>query len=112
VRKAIAAGTPLEGLALVEAAWARMCQGVREDGSEIDANDPFWGSLQTVALEARTRPQSWLDQKSIYGDLARNDDFAAAFDRWLHMIWKDGMEAALTAYCGAFENMQRGARLA
>jgi mannitol 2-dehydrogenase len=112
VRKAIAAGTPLEGLALVEAAWARMCQGVREDGSEIDANDPFWSRLQVVAIEARTRPQTWLDQQSIYGDLAQNAGFAAAFDRWLHMIWKDGIEAALTAYYGASQNIQRGAQLA
>jgi mannitol 2-dehydrogenase len=110
VRKAIAAGTPLEGLALVEAAWARMCQGVREDGSEIEPNDPFWDKLQAVAKDARTRPQAWLDQQSIYGELAQNADFAAAFDRWLHMIWNDGMEAALAAYCEASKDAQRGTR--
>lgn len=112
VRKAIAAGKPLEGLALVEAAWARMCQGVREDGSEIKANDPFWDNLQAVAKEARTHPQAWLDQQSIYAELAQNADFAAAFERWLHIIWKDGMETALAAYCGTSQDAQSGARLA
>ncbi|SFR39416.1 mannitol 2-dehydrogenase [Litoreibacter janthinus] len=107
VRKAIAAGTPLEGLALVEAAWARMCQGEREDGSEILPNDPIWDKLQAVAKEARARPQAWLEQQSIYGELAQNAKFSATFERWLHMIWNEGMEAALTAYCGASPNAER-----
>ncbi|CAN0605643.1 unnamed protein product, partial [Ectocarpus sp. 12 AP-2014] len=40
VRDALQAGADVTGLALVEALWARMCFGTREDGSTIDANDP------------------------------------------------------------------------
>lgn len=104
VRKAIEKGTPLNGFALVEAAWARMCQGTREDGSIIEANDPMWDALQTTAESARMRPQVWLDQPSIYGDLAQNPAFSAAFDHWLRMIWNDGMDAALSAYCEMSED--------
>ena len=107
VRNAIAAGLPIEGLALVEAAWARMCQGTREDGSIIEANDPFWDGLQTAAITARERPQAWLEQKSIYDELAQNSEFAVAFDRWLTIIWRDGMEAAMAAYCGNFQVAER-----
>lgn len=107
VRKAIAKGTPLAGLALVEAAWARMCDGQREDGSEIAANDPFWDTVQAAAKAARARPQAWLEQQSIYGDLAQNPAFCAAFDGWLRMIWADGMEAALAAYCHPAQDARR-----
>lgn len=99
VRKAIDKGTPLDGFALVEAAWARMCQGTREDGSQIEPNDPMWDALQATAEAARSRPQAWLDQQSIYGDLAQNPVFTAAFDHWLRMIWSDGLSVALSAYC-------------
>jgi mannitol 2-dehydrogenase len=98
VREALAAGTPVEGLALVEAAWARMCEGTREDGSVIEPNDPFWNDLTKVAKAARTRPRAWLEQRQTYGDLADAPRFADAFEKWLATIWSDGMEAALTAY--------------
>src|SRR5699024_2437111 len=42
VRDGFKAGTPVEGLALIESVWARMCFGTREDGSAIEPNDPLW----------------------------------------------------------------------
>ena len=33
IRDGLATGKSVEGLALVEAAWARMCEGTRENGS-------------------------------------------------------------------------------
>jgi mannitol 2-dehydrogenase len=98
VRDALDAGASVEGLALVEALWARMCVGTREDGSEIAPNDPDWDGLQAKAQAARTRPQEWLNQPMIYGDLAATPTFAAAFDRWLRQVWTDGTEAALSTY--------------
>jgi mannitol 2-dehydrogenase len=107
VRKAIEKGTPLDGFALVEAAWARMCQGTREDGSQIEPNDPMGDALKAAADTARMRPQAWLDQHSIYGDLAQNAAFSAAFEHWLGLIWNDGMGAALSAYCETSESTDR-----
>ncbi|RYH04267.1 mannitol dehydrogenase family protein [Salipiger sp. IMCC34102] len=98
VRDALKAGTPVEGLALAEALWARMCQGTREDGSTIAPNDPHWDTLQAAAVEARTRPGAWLQQGWIYGDLAKETRFAEAFHRWLTLIWAEGTDAALKAY--------------
>ncbi|MFO6465034.1 mannitol dehydrogenase family protein [Jannaschia sp. KMU-145] len=98
IRDALAAGTSVEGLALVEALWARMCEGTREDGSEIAPNDPIWDRLQPVAAVARERPQAWLEQEALYGDLGEQPRFADAFAGWLRMIWNDGTEAALAAY--------------
>ena len=98
VRDALKSGAPVAGLALVEAFWARMCEGTREDGSAIAPNDPAWGELQAAASIARKRPRTWLEQRRFYGDLAQTARFADAFDDWLAMIWRDGAEATLRAY--------------
>jgi mannitol 2-dehydrogenase len=46
LRDALAAGGSVKGLALVEALWARMCAGTREDGTLIEPNDPQWTALR------------------------------------------------------------------
>jgi mannitol 2-dehydrogenase len=101
IRDALKSGTPINGLALAEALWARMCEGSREDGSQIAPNDPFWDSLQAAAKDARRRPAAWLEQKTFYGDLADDRRFSAAFKDWLALIWSEGTEAALRKYLGA-----------
>jgi len=98
LRDQLAEGRSVDGLAHVEALWARMCVGVREDGSVIEANDPLWHDLQTTAQAAKTRPAAWLEQRQIYGDLADATPFATAFCKWLPMIWSEGCEATLGAY--------------
>lgn len=98
LRDALAAGTPTSGLALSQAIWARMCEGTREDGSQIAPNDPIWDCLKRAAKAAKTNPQAWLDQGNLYGDLAQHETFATQFSDWLTLIWADGVEAALRHY--------------
>ena len=98
IRDALAADTPVDGLALVEALWARMCAGVREDGSVIEANDPFWDTLQAAATAAKDDPQTWLAQDKFYGELGQNQRFAKSFDRWLRLVWTKGTEVSLRTY--------------
>jgi mannitol 2-dehydrogenase len=98
VRDGLAAGSPISGLALVEALWARMCEGTREDGSRIEPNDPAWDRLQPRAEAVRKRPGAWLEQTEIYGDLGTHSRFATAFDAWSSLIGKRGTRAALETY--------------
>ncbi|MDP2083246.1 MAG: mannitol dehydrogenase family protein [Pseudotabrizicola sp.] len=98
VRDGLRAGAPVRGLALVEAAWARMCEGTRDDGSKIAPNDPFWDMLTETAGQARRNPRAWLEQRQFYGDLADAPRFADAFDQWLTIMYQDGMEAAVQRY--------------
>lgn len=98
IKDALDAGTPVSGLALVEAMWARMCEGTREDGSRIEPNDPSWDTLTKVAAQARNAPQVWLEQKQLYGDLADAAPFAESFARWLELIWSKGAQSALETY--------------
>ncbi len=100
LRDGIAAGSSVRGLALVEALWARMCAGTREDGSPIEPNDPNWDALQACALAARDDPAVWLAQGQLYGDLGRNAAFADPFADWLRALWRDGTRATLGAYIG------------
>ena len=100
LRDALAAEAPIEGLALTEALWARMCEGTRDDGSQIEPNDPIWDQLNATARFARADPSAWLKQRSLYGNLTDNPRFTEAFLRWLTMIWADGTEAAIGAYLG------------
>lgn len=92
------AGTDVTGLALVEALWARMCAGTREDGSVIPPNDPFWDDLQRNALAAREDPMIWLAQRQYYGALADDPDFARQFALWHQMVWKEGAVVAIERY--------------
>jgi mannitol 2-dehydrogenase len=98
IKDGLNAGTPIVGLALVEAAWARMCAGSRENGSEIAPNDPFWDELHANALDARNDPGKWIKQRRIYGNLADDRRFADAFFRCMRLVWDDGIEAAAQAY--------------
>ena len=99
IRDGIARGNSVRGLALVEAAWARMCAGTREDGSKIEPNDPNWDHLQALALQAKADPMVWLGMENIYGELAQAPEFSDAFAHWLGVIWRDGTRAAIQAYC-------------
>ncbi len=101
LRDGLRTGTPVEGLALVEAFWARMCWGRREDGSVIEPNDPYWDILMEAAQAAREHPRAWLEQRQFYGDLVEAPRFVNAFERWLNRIWSDGCEATLQAYTAA-----------
>ena len=100
LRNGLAAGGSIDGLALIEAAWARMCLGKRDDGSVIEANDPSWETLTAHALAAKERPRAWLEMKHIYGDLADDPRFSSAFERWLTHMYREGMEATLRIYLG------------
>ncbi len=101
VRDGLAAGTSVEGLALVEAIWARMCAGRREDDSLIEPNDPMWDMLSATAAEAERTPSAWLRMTHIYGDLVNDGSFATAFDKWLSALYRDGVEATVHRYIGS-----------
>jgi len=99
IRDALAAGGSITGLALVSALWCRYCAGTQDDGTEIPPNDPNWDMLQPLALSARVNPQLWLDGlRTVYGEVADDTRFAAAFGNALRQLWDQGTAATLTTY--------------
>ena len=97
IRDAVAHGTALDGLALSQALWAKMCTGQREDGSTIEPNDPIWDDLNTAASSS----EAWLAQNQIYGDLAQDSQFKASFTTWANLVNENGVLVALRTYLAA-----------
>ena len=75
-----------------------MCAGTREDGSQIEPNDPHWDRLTKIAAAARHRPLAWLEMEEIYGGLAQDTNFAPIFESWLSSIYETGLEATIKRY--------------
>ncbi|TVP69132.1 MAG: mannitol dehydrogenase family protein [Rhodobacteraceae bacterium] len=100
IRAGLAKGTPVQGLALVAALWARSCLGLRENGTPIEANDPLWPLLQTAASAAHVTPAAWLEQVPIYHDVKGAPKFAEAFCRWYADLAAHGTDAVIGHYTG------------
>ena len=98
IRDNIARGVMPAGLVLASAMWCRYCYGVDETGAEIAPNDPNWDNLQAVAKKAKNDPSAWTSMRVIYGDLADNTAFVAAFTETLNHLWANGAEAAMKRY--------------
>ena len=96
----LAAGRSVIGLALVSAFWARYCYGETGSGRPIAPNDPSWDRLTAQARRAKVEPAAWLEMTDIFGDLAQNKSYVAAFTHALATIWSSGTEATLKAYLG------------
>ena len=94
----VTAGNSVTGLALVSALWCRYCYGTTESGAVIEPNDPSWDRLVAQARLAKAEPAAWLAMADIYGDLARNPAFTAAFSKALNMLWEVGTQATLELY--------------
>ncbi|MEQ1900006.1 MAG: mannitol dehydrogenase family protein [Devosia sp.] len=94
----VKSGRPVTGLALVSALWARYCYGETGSGKPIAPNDPNWDRLTAQAKRARSNPTAWLEMTDIFGDLAANPSYVAAFSHALTTLWSIGTEATLKAY--------------
>lgn len=94
----LAQGKPVTGLALVSALWARYCYGETDSGKPIAPNDPNWDRLTALAKEARTDPKAWLSMADIFGDLATDPVYVAAFTHALSTLWQVGTRETLKRY--------------
>jgi mannitol 2-dehydrogenase len=91
----LAAGLPVDGLALESALWCRYCAGTTEAGAAIEANDPNWERLNLAARAAAADPGAWLGMRDIYGAVAEAEAFRAPFRAHLAALWQDGTAAVL-----------------
>jgi len=97
-RDRLAKGGTVTGLALVSALWCRYCYGETDSGKAIAPNDPVWDRLQAQARQAKDRPQAWLEMSDIFGELAQNPTYVAAFTSALRSLWSIGAKATLEKY--------------
>jgi mannitol 2-dehydrogenase len=98
VRDRLAAGAPVDGLALEVALWCRYCFGQDEGGKAIAPNDDNWTALTALAKGAKDDPAVWLTNGAVFGDLAQDRRFSAPFAAALRSLWSVGVTATLAAY--------------
>lgn len=94
----LAQGQGVTGLALVSALWARYCYGESDSGRAIPPNDPSWERLTALARAAKAEPKAWLTMGDIFGPLAGDARYVAAFTGALSSLWARGTAATLEAY--------------
>ena len=87
-----------QGLALVSALWCRYCAGTTESGKPIAPNDPNWERIQAAAKAARGDPKAFLAMRDIFGRLADDPAYVAAFSRALSLLWSQGVRKTLDDY--------------
>ena len=97
IRDRLAAGAPVEGLALASALWCRYCFGETESGETIAPNDPAWPLLQDHAARARREPDAWLELDA-YDPVRASLPFRAAFAAALASVWDRGVVRTLEGY--------------
>lgn len=95
--EAIERSLPHERLTLALAAWIRYLQGVDFDGNEIDVEDPMKRTLQPLARESAHDVQPLLEVRSVFGNLAGDDDFVARLQAALLHLELYGPGSALEA---------------
>ncbi|HTJ59008.1 MAG TPA: mannitol dehydrogenase family protein [Devosiaceae bacterium] len=97
-RDSLAKGGSVTGLALVSALWCRYCYGESDSGKPIPPNDENWDRLQAQSKRAKDDPKAWLEMGDIFGDLASNPAYIAAFSAALRSLWSVGTKATLEKY--------------
>jgi len=94
----VQSGQSVSGLSLVSALWCRYCYGETDSGAVIEPNDPSWDRLTAQSRLAKDNPAAWLEMTDIYGDLAKDPTFSAAFTKALTTLWEIGTKATLERY--------------
>lgn len=98
VQDMLQSGQVPKGLALSSALWCHYCKGDTDTGDVIAENDPNWAELQANARRTIEDPLVWLAQEDIYGNLAQDAGFVAAFSAALKSVETHGTAETLRAY--------------
>ena len=77
------------------ASWARYAEGVDERGEPIKVVDRLRDSLMPLARRQREDPDAFIANRDIFGDLADNKSFVAAYRSALDSLHQRGARATL-----------------
>ena len=79
VHAQLKAGGDISRSALVVASWARYAEGIDEQGQPIEVVDRLKDQLMAVASGNRDNPTAFIDNRELFGDLADDARFVAAY---------------------------------
>jgi mannitol 2-dehydrogenase len=93
IRHNLAHGGEIERSAAVVASWARYAEGTDEHGEPIEIVDPLKDRVSANAQTGR-----FIEDRELFGDLADNPRFRAAYDAALDSLHERGARRTLERY--------------
>ncbi|TDO44078.1 mannitol 2-dehydrogenase [Kribbella sp. VKM Ac-2527] len=100
IREQLAAGRGIDRAALVVASWARYAEGVDEQGEPIEVVDRLRDKLVERAQRNREDPLVFISDPDLFGDLAADERFVAAYRSSLSSLHERGARATLEGLAG------------
>jgi mannitol 2-dehydrogenase len=100
VRHQLASGGEIRCSAAIVASWARYAEGVDEQGRPIEVVDRLAARLTESARRQREDPEAFIANRDVFGDLADDTRFAAAYRAALRSLQERGARATLTSMVG------------
>jgi mannitol 2-dehydrogenase len=95
IRDNLATGGPIRLASATVASWARYAEGVDEHGHPIEIVDHLAESLVSIARSQRAHPTAFIENTTVFGNLASQPRFVAAY-RWaLESLHRNGARATL-----------------
>jgi mannitol 2-dehydrogenase len=90
IREQLARGGDVTRSAAIVASWARYAEGIDEEGNEIVVVDPLKDQLVPIAKSQRANPLAFIQNESLFGDLAKNATFSTAYLAALNSLFERG----------------------
>jgi len=95
IRQQLAAGGEIRRSAAVVASWARYAEGVDEHGEPIEVVDRLRDTLIRLARRQREDPGAFIANRDLFGALADDERFVAAYRSALASLHQRGARATL-----------------
>ncbi|MES2092335.1 MAG: mannitol dehydrogenase family protein [Actinomycetota bacterium] len=90
IRQQLASGGEIDCSAAVVASWARYDEAVDDNGEAIVVVDALRDELVAIALTQRDDPLAFIRNRSLFGDLADDERFGAAYLAALSSLHSQG----------------------
>jgi len=95
IREQLATGGEIERSAAIVASWARYAEGVDELGEPIEVVDRLKDTLVPLAQSQHQHPLAFISNESLFGSLAREPRFIAAYEHALLSLFTHGAHATV-----------------
>lgn len=100
IREQLERGGEIKRSAAVVASWARYAEGQDEQGEPIEVVDRLKDELMTLAADNRQNPRGFIGNRQLFGELADDERFCAAYLDALERLHHDGARATVEALVG------------
>jgi mannitol 2-dehydrogenase len=97
IRENLRHGGEIDRSALVVASWARYAEGRDEQGEPIEVVDRLKDRVMAAAARQAQDPLAFVRDRDLFGDLADDERFAAAYTAALEHLHAHGARATLEA---------------